>query len=335
MPSATHSLTSEPDRGLAPEPKRGFAPDPMPHGALSLAQDIVAAAATRRALVPRQYGVDQWAAAVNGLLDLQQFSAARYALQQLSPVYPKVEFVSNLSVVVENLPSQTGVTDFLDDTSKEFQVAPRKGSDTAVILFCGGGTHRLGMPLNAFHRWAGAIPASLIYLRDFRHRFFLDGIPSLGDGLQGTLEALRSVLADLNVRRTFCYGFSVGGFAALYYALPLKAQRVLALAPAVTLEPRFNNHLRWAQAARRISTDFPRLTLDMVSQYAASPTTPRTKLVYGEHNWDDRLHAEYMAPVRYVELHPLAGFEGHNPTIELIRRRELSTLFNEFFATGS
>ncbi len=308
---------------------------PSPEETRALAHDIVSAAGTRTPLQAKRHGLDQWAAAVNHLLDLEQFSAAKYALQVLAPVHPQVEFVNNLTIVLEHLPESAGVTHFFDDTSKEFQVARRAGADTAVILFCGGGTHRLGMPLNAFHRWAGAMQASLIYLRDFRERFFLDGIPALGEGLQGTIQALRGLLAELKVRRTLCYGFSVGGFAALHYALPLKAERVLALGAAVNLEPGFNTHLRWAQSARRLNQYFPGLTLDLVSQYVASPSTPRALLVYGEHNWDDRLHAEYMAPVPYVELYPLPGFAGHNPTIELIRRNELRALFERFCGPSS
>jgi len=297
----------------------------------ALALDVVAAAPAGAELALNLHPVERWAAVVNHLLDLEQFDAAKYALQRLSPLHPQAEFVQNLSVVLEHLPAAPAATPFFDDTTREVQIARRPASDAALILFCGAGTHRLGVPLNAFHRWAGDIPATLIYLRDFRHKLFLDGVPALGSGLEATLAGLHRLLQELGVRRTFCYGFSVGGFAALLYGLLLRAQRVLALAPAVTLEPRFNAHLRWAQAARRASGEFPALDLNLVQQYTNAAATPRATLVYGEQNWDDRLHAEYMAPVRYVELHPLAGFAGHNPTIELIRRRRLGSLFGEVF----
>lgn len=265
---------------------------PSPQETRALAEEILNAAEAQSPLQVKRYGISQWAVAVNHLLDLEQFGAAKYALLHLIPFYPAAEFVHHLSIVLDHLPESAGQTKFVDDPSKELQVALREGADTEVVLFCGAGTHRLGLPLNAFHRWAGAMPATLIYLRDFRHRFYLDGIPSLGDGLQGTLEGLRRLLAQLNVRRTFCYGVSVGGFAALYYALALKAHRVLALGAAVNLEPSFNTHLRWAQGARRMNQAFPALTLDLVKQYAATPSTPRALLVYGEYDWDDRVHAE-------------------------------------------
>jgi hypothetical protein len=274
------------------------------------------------ALEPKRHQLDEWAAAVNLLLDLKEFDAARYALRELGTAFRRAEFVTNLTTVLHHLPAAAGST-FSDDTTQEVQIARRDGADTAVIFFCGGGTHRLGMPLNAFHRWAAQMPASAIYLRDFREQFFLDGLPTLGGGLEASIAGLREVLARLNARRVLCYGFSVGGFAALFYGLRLGAARVVALGAAVTLEPEFNRHLRWIAAARRLRQSYPGMPLDLASEYAAAARAPRTVLVYGEHNWDDRLHAEYMASRAGAELVSLPAFAGHNPAIELIRRGKM------------
>ena len=59
--------------------------------------------------------------------------------------------------------------------------------------------------------------------------FFLDGVGTIGGGLGRTLEFLRQAVSELGARRILCYGFSVGGFAALHYGLLLHAARVLAL----------------------------------------------------------------------------------------------------------
>jgi len=93
----------------------------------------------------------------------------------------------------------------------------------------------LGMPLNAFHRWGGQMPAHLIYLRDFRDEFFLDGVGAIGGGLGPTLEFLRQAVYELGACRILCYGFSVGGFAALYYGLKLHAARCTLHAARCTL----------------------------------------------------------------------------------------------------
>jgi hypothetical protein len=172
---------------------------------------------------------------VNLLLDQERFAAAHYAVRQLRVPFPQAEFVNNLTVVLDHLPTQTSLTPFFDDPTKELQIAKRPGADTVVLLFCGGGTYRLGMPLNAFHRWGGQMPAHLIYLRDFRDEFFLDGVGAIGGGLGPTLEFLRQAVYELGACRILCYGFSVGGFAALYYGLKLHAARCTLHAARCTL----------------------------------------------------------------------------------------------------
>ena len=303
---------------------------PLPQNTLATAEYIVACAEKTAGLNTARGDVAHWAAAVNLLLDQERFAAAHYAVRQLRVPFPDAEFVNNLTVVLDHLPAEATLTPFFDDPTKELQIAKRPGADTAVLLFCGGGTYRLGMPLNAFHRWAGQMPAHLIYLRDFRDEFFLDGVGAIGGGLGGTLEFLRQAVHELGARRILCYGFSVGGFAALHYGLLLNAARVLALGAPVDLQPGANLFLRWARAARRLHKKHPGLRLNMVHEYRAAVTPPQVSLMYGEDNWDDRLHAERMRPCAFATLRPVAQFAGHNPVIELIRRGEFQSLLQEF-----
>jgi len=305
---------------------------PVPEIARDLARRIIAAGSAGGDLSVGGYSAPQWGAAINVLFDLERFDAARFALRRLAPLYPRTEFVDSLSLVLDEMPDSSATTDFHDDTSRELQVVRHAGARTAILCFCAGGSQRLGMPLNAFHRWVGRLPASVIYLRDFRNQFFLDGIPALGAGLQASLAGLRKILLELEAQRVLCFGVSVGGFAALYYGLQIRAARVAALCGAVTLEPGFNEHLRWTGAARRLTEGYPGLALDMVKEYTPASRAPQVSLVYGEQNWDDRLHAEYMASLACARLRPLPGFDGHNVVIELVRRGELAGLLDEFVA---
>jgi hypothetical protein len=177
---------------------------------------------------------------------------------------------------------------------------------------------------------AGPARCPRIYLRDFRDEFFLDGVGTIGGGLGGTLEFLRQAVHELGARRILCYGFSVGGFAALHYGLLLNAARVLALGAPVDLQPGANLFLRWARAARRLHKKHPGLRLNMVHEYRAAVTPPQVSLMYGEDNWDDRLHAERMRNCAFATLRPVAQFAGHNPVIELIRRGEFQPVLQEF-----
>ena len=232
---------------------------PLPEHTQAMAQHIVECAEKTARLNTARGDVAHWAAAVNLLLDQERFTAAHYAVRQLRVPFPDAEFVNNLTIVLDHLPAQASLTPFFDDPTKELQIAKRPGADTVVLLFCGGGTYRLGMPLNAFHRWGGQMPAHLIYLRDFRDEFFLDGVGTIGGGLGRTLEFLRQAIYELGACRILCYGFSVGGFAALHYGLLLDAARVLALGAPVDLQPGANLFLRWGRAARRLPQEIPRV----------------------------------------------------------------------------
>ena len=123
------------------------------------------------------------------------------------------------------------------------------------------------------------LPASVIYLRDFRNQFFLDGIPGLGVGLEASLAGLRKMLLELGAQRVLCFGVSVGAFAALSYGLQIRAARVAALCGAVTLERAFNEHLRWTGAAARLTEAYPGLALDMVKEYSHASSAPQVSLV--------------------------------------------------------
>jgi hypothetical protein len=308
---------------------------PEPQIVQALARDTIVAARNGATLPARQHGAERWGAAVNLLFDLEQFDAARFALQQLSDVYWHAEFVDSLSLVLEEMPPPSAGSLFRDDIAQAVQVVPCAGAETAIICFCAGGSHRLGMPINAFHRWAAASRASVIYLRDFRGQFFLEGVPALGPNLETSLLALRRQLARLRATRVVCLGVSVGGFAALYYGLALSAERVASLCGAVSLETSFNAHLRWIGAARRLAKSQPNLALDLASEYAAAAKPPQVSLVYGDQNWDDRLHAEYMGALSCAELRPVAGFDGHNVVIELVRRKELAPLLQHLVGDKS
>lgn len=68
----------------------------------------------------------------------------------------------------------------------------------------------------------------------------------------------------------------------------------------------------------------------MVREYCAAPDPPRVSLIYGEDNWDDRLHAEGMRDCAFAKLRPVVQCAGHNPAIELIRRGEFQSILEEF-----
>ncbi len=154
---------------------------------------------------------------------------------------------------------------------------------------------------------------------------------SLGDR-SASIEALGKIVRDLGAKRIVTFGNSSGGYGAMDYGLALGADAAMSMSGQINLTPEFNVHLGQAVTSRRLSETYPDVTLDLRQAFQASARPPRTWIVYGEDHWDDRLHAEYLAGLPQVTLKPVERYQGHNTTLELIRRGQFDDLLRELTA---
>lgn len=277
--------------------------------------------------------VGLWVNAADWLIQSGELEPARRVLEALHQAQPGLEWAANLLGLLERAPPpDAGMPDFQDDLGKDVQVMARPGADAAMILFCGA-RHRLGMPLPLIHRWLARTGASLIYLRDLHGLCYLQGVASLGEDLPATTSALRQVLDDLGARRAVCFGCSGGGYGALRYALELDCE-VISLGSPTNMEPAFNEHMNHGAVARQLNAAFPAEDLDLRRRFLAEPRPPRTLVVYGERNWNERIHAEHMTGVEGVTPYPVTGYGGHATAPELIRRGEFEPMLQGFIAGG-
>jgi hypothetical protein len=272
-----------------------------------------------------------WINAADWLIENGELKAAQAALRTLNAAMPGLEWAANLCGLFERAPpAEPGMPDFRDDLLKDVQVMARPGAETALILFCGA-RHRVGMHLPLIHRWLARAGASLVYLRDFHGLCYLKGVASLGEGLEATTAALRRTLDTLGAKRTVCFGCSGGGYGALRYALELGGDAI-SLGSPVNMEPDFNAHMNHGAVARQLKAAFPDQDLDLRRRIEAAPRRPRSLIVYGERNWNERIHAEHMAGLKDTALYPVTGYSGHATAPELIRRGEFEPMLQGFLA---
>jgi len=293
----------------------------QPTDPATLADEIEAAFRERRspALGERNVAGHRAAAAIDVVFARGDLAAAEHAARLLYSKSPGFRYARNLCAVFDRMPPADRQLPFADDLTKEVQIVPRNDAETVVLLFCGN-SHRLGMPLSAIHRWLGLIPASLGYLRDFRCLSYLTGLSSLGPDREATLTSLRGIIASLGGRRTVCCGNSGGAFAALHYGLDLGSEAVLSLSGATNLSPEFNMHLRQAVNSARLRSDLSPELVDLRRLYGTADRPPRALLLYGQNNWDDRLHAEHLSGLPTVSLQAVEDHDEHNVVVELIKR---------------
>jgi hypothetical protein len=283
-----------------------------------LARDIAAAQRGLRAPPALAGNLSEWASAIALLLREGELEAAEFGTRRLVAASPTANYGKNLAMVFDRLPPLgSRHIPFRDDLTEEVQVVRRPGADTVILAFCDF-AHHLGLPISMMHRWLGQLPASIIYLRDFRCLCHLPGVQALGADREPTLEELRRIVGLLGAKRVLCYGTSSGVFPALHYGLELRADAVLALAGPTNLSVAFSAS-REGSPMSRIQKLMPEAAIDLRQPYADAAHPPRALIVYAENEWDDRLQAENLAGLPSITLHAVEGSAVHNVTMTLIR----------------
>src|SRR5262249_49114766 len=143
---------------------------------------------------------------------------------------------------------------------------------------------------------------------------------SLGKNRRATLDALRRIVASIGGQRTLCYGNSGGGFPAVHYGLDLQSDAVLFFGGITNVTTEFHFRLRSVDNIARLNRELPGQLVDLREAYRAAKQTPRARIVYAEHNWDDRLHAEHMGGLPTVALEAVPDTASHGVYPDLIYR---------------
>lgn len=264
---------------------------------------------------------------IDFLLNSGHLNIAEHATRLLHAAFPTLAYARNLCGIFDRLPAAEGAHSGLkDDATNDVQVVA-KNSEIVVLLFCGAG-HRLGLPLPMVHRWLARLPASLIYLRDFKCAYFLHGVQSLGPTRNATLTELRRIITSLHGRRIVCYGNSGGVFAALDFGLELGADAVLCMAGPTNLSSEFNIHTSRETKSFALQSQFPNAHLDLRDAYSAIARPPRVCIVYGRNSWDDRFQAENMGGLSCVTLCGIENCANHNVITEVIIRGKYDGLLD-------
>jgi hypothetical protein len=209
-----------------------------------------------------------------------------------------------------------------DDPDREVLVSERAPSDTAVLVFTGLGD-RPGLPVPVLDAYLSALGQTAVLLRDERRLLHAAGVASLAPDLEGTVAALRDLLAGLGIKRVWTLGHSTGGFAALLYASLLGAERALAFNPFVSLEPDPND-MRLPFLQRRVQAALDPSRRDLPAALAGVRPRPRFEVVYGAAGTQDAAQARRLAGL--ATLLPLQGFASHTAVVETLRRGELGRL---------
>jgi hypothetical protein len=286
----------------------------------ALSREIEAAFKEQRAPSSPMANIQGWHDALHEILDHGHVEPVVHAVKHLRTAFlpHKYVFLETLHQIFERMPpADESYLPFQDVLCNDVQIVRRENAETVMFVFCGR-KHKPGLPTCIDHRWLGRLPVSLVYLRDFQKVFFLAGISSLGQDRGAALDSLRRIVTSIGGRRTVCYGYSGGAFAALHYGLELESDAVLCLSGVTNVSSEFNSRLRSAKRNREL----PRGAVDLRHAYSVATRPPRVRIIYAKHNWDDRLHAQHMEGLPTVTLQAVPAALSHNVVVDLVNRGE-------------
>ena len=261
-----------------------------------------------------------WATTVDYLASIGDLEAATEEARCMHAAHPDMPYARNLSEILNRMPPLNDSRPaFRDDPSQELQICPLDNAEAVVFLFCGW-RQGLGMPLPVCHRWFSHLPATLVYLRDFRREYYFAGLRRFGDDLAASTAGLRELARQLRAPRIFCWGNSAGAAAALKYGLELEAERVVAFDGPFEFGREFNAHLRSARLAARLRQKHAEELLNIRHLYSSAERRPQCLVAYGDGSWDDRLHAESLSGLPGMHLLCIENHPHHNVVTSVVRR---------------
>lgn len=277
----------------------------------------------------------EWALACHYLFEAGRIDLLDRATRRLHAAFPELPYLATLVALLDAEPRHLPPPlPFTDDPAAEIQVVPRPGCGAVLLCFCArAGT--LGLPLNFMHRWHGRVPASLIYLKDFRNLSGALGFPSLGPDRPAALAALRRLVPELGGQRLYTLGVSGGGYAALHYGFHLGAAGVLNLCGRIDMTRAFNDRIGTPSSIYRdVAECAPDYVLNLGELYAGATRRPFVLTAFNADSDRDRLQAQQLAGLANVELVSVPGYGQHNVVDSLVRERLYLPLLQRLLASA-
>lgn len=198
-----------------------------------------------------------------------------------------------------------------------------------IISFSG-----LGGEFN-FENTLSGLDVNVLYIRDLKHHWYLNGIKGITKDVEGTKQWLQAFIAERKPRQVITVGASAGGFAALLYGALLNANNIVAFSPQSFMDRqhclRYFDY-RWLDRVVEINLDQPKNQfLDLVPVVAHS--TQPIYIYYDIAHRLDRIHAARLRSPQLIH-HPRNG-GGHELVKQLRDSGQLSQLFNSLIGKSS
>ena len=177
-----------------------------------------------------------------------------------------------------------------------------------LVAFCGN-ARRLMVPVSVFLQFVDSHSWDIAVLKKDSDSSYLDGL-GLAPDLRGLTDYIQVATSAAQYRRVMTVGTSGGGFAALWAALLMEADRGISIGGCPQ---------RQAAAAAREARD----------RRSASARETEFRSVYGEGCIRDQRSAVGLVEIFGGKLEPVPGIDGHNVLGRLLHRGVLAPFLQE------
>lgn len=111
------------------------------------------------------------------------------------------------------------------------------------------------MPPFEFYRSANLINHNKLFIRDFNQSWYQSGLAGHSTNIRSTRDFLENQIQKISPKKILFVGNSMGGFAAILFALLLARGDVVAFAPQSYISPHlklYYNDFRWLKELCRV-----------------------------------------------------------------------------------
>ena len=118
-------------------------------------------------------------------------------------------------------------------------VKPKKGATSTILAFSSVGTKRGTF---TFYKTFENIEANVIFVNDYKSHWYTNGTPDFSSEYEFE-KYIKDKLAELDTKKLFAFGSSMGGYAAMKYGSIFEADGIISMCPEVELSMPFSKSI--------------------------------------------------------------------------------------------
>ncbi len=191
-----------------------------------------------------------------------------------------------------------------------------------LYIFFGGISAGITMPPFEFYNSSRIIDENKIFIRDFYQCWYQDGLPGISEDIHSTAIHIKQQIEKINPNKIFFAGNSMGGYAAILFAILVGKGDVIAFAPQTFISPFLRSKYKDTRWERQIGNAHKkslckRKVWDLRPLLLRANGRHKISIFVSKEDKLDHIHASYLGGVSGVTIYEFDG--GGHGIVKLLR----------------